>query len=174
MKDESLLLQYGISAKNPSNEIKVVLLKEAVPCLKIAIDFTFNIIKQVKKVEWDEEAPIFWEVRDGLSLFSYCINPDCKIHKEMFVSNIGYIKLTADEFSYVMKSIICPCCWDTTYPPLILNIGFVNSKWEIEGILKKSPSTWVFTDGKTYDSKLHTFKEMDYRNDWKKLWIKTE
>jgi hypothetical protein len=48
-------------------------------------------------------------------------------------------------------------------------MGFVNAKWDIRGILKKSASARVHTDGQTYDSKLHTFREMNYKKAWKAL-----
>lgn len=44
--------------------------------LKLAptVDFTFNNIKDVKKVEWNDEAPWFREITDGFCWLAYCHN----------------------------------------------------------------------------------------------------
>ena len=38
------------------------------------IDFTFNTIKDVKKVSWKESAPWFREIYDGFCWLAYCMN----------------------------------------------------------------------------------------------------
>lgn len=38
------------------------------------IDFTFNTIKDVKKVTWKESAPWFREIYDGFCWLAYCQN----------------------------------------------------------------------------------------------------
>lgn len=38
------------------------------------IDFTFNTIKDVKKVSWKESAPWFREIQDGFCWLAYCHN----------------------------------------------------------------------------------------------------
>ena len=40
--------------------------------ISLGIDFTFNTIKNVKKVNWKEDAPWFREISDGLSWMCYC------------------------------------------------------------------------------------------------------
>ena len=40
--------------------------------VSLGIDFTFNTIKNVKKVNWKEDAPWFREISDGLSWICYC------------------------------------------------------------------------------------------------------
>lgn len=57
--------------------------------MSLGIDFSFNTIKNVKKVGWTEDAPWFREVTDGLSWFCYCRNSRCPIFNQMFVINAG-------------------------------------------------------------------------------------
>ena len=40
----------------------------------LEIDFTFNTIKNVKKVPWKDEAPWFREIYDGFCWLAYCHN----------------------------------------------------------------------------------------------------
>ena len=42
--------------------------------LSKGIDFTFNTIKDVKKVSWKDNAPWFREITDGFCLLAYCHN----------------------------------------------------------------------------------------------------
>lgn len=45
--------------------------------VSLGIDFTFNTIKNVKKVNWKEDAPWYREITDGLSWICYCQNSKC-------------------------------------------------------------------------------------------------
>lgn len=38
------------------------------------LDFTFNTIKNVKKVEWKPQAPWYREITDGFCWLAYCTN----------------------------------------------------------------------------------------------------
>jgi len=40
----------------------------------LGIDFTFNTIKDVKKVSWKESAPWYREICDGFCWLAYCMN----------------------------------------------------------------------------------------------------
>ena len=52
-------------------------------------------------------------------------------------------------------------------PTLIFkNCGFVNCEWVMRGILKSNTKSKIYADGRTYDNKLYTFKEIDYRQVW--------
>lgn len=42
--------------------------------LSVGIDFTFNNIKNVKKVTWKSDAPWYREVTDGFCWLAYCEN----------------------------------------------------------------------------------------------------
>lgn len=48
----------------------------------------------------------------------------------------------------------------------VRNCGFVNCEWAMRGILNKNKESKIYADGKTYDNKLYTFKECDYRSIW--------
>ena len=45
--------------------------------VSLGIDFTFNTIKNVKKVAWKEDAPWYREISDGFCWLCYCQNPKC-------------------------------------------------------------------------------------------------
>ena len=60
----------------------------------------------------------------------------------------------------------CPVC-DTIYFEL-RNMGFVNCEWAIKGTLRPNKSK-IFADGQTFDGKLYTFKETDYKTSFEYL-----
>lgn len=43
------------------------------------------------------------------------------------------------------------------------NLGFVNCDWALKGVLKNNSSSRVIADGNTFDGKLYTFSEIDYK-----------
>ena len=45
--------------------------------LSLGIDFTFNTIKNVKKVAWKEDAPWYREISDGFCWLCFCQNNNC-------------------------------------------------------------------------------------------------
>ena len=47
------------------------------------IDFTFNTIKDVKKVSWKDSAPWFREIHDGFCWLAYCHND--QLQKDMYL-----------------------------------------------------------------------------------------
>ena len=49
--------------------------------LSLGIDFTFNTIKNVKKVNWKDDAPWFREITDGFCWLCYCQSPKCMAYK---------------------------------------------------------------------------------------------
>ena len=42
--------------------------------LSVPLDFTFNALRNVKRVNWKSEAPWFREITDGMSWLGYCKN----------------------------------------------------------------------------------------------------
>lgn len=123
------------------------------------MNFNFNYLRDVKKVSWKGSCPWYCEVRDGLSWFGYCLNKDCQAYRSLFVVNRGYgiFKLQNEiiEFS-------CPVCMQENYE--LRNMGFVNCDWALKGVLKKNVNSRIIADGNTFDNKLYTFQEMDYKN----------
>lgn len=64
-----------------------------------------------------------------------------------------------------MPTLKCPCCLSSKFLD-VRNCGFVNCEWAMRGILNKNKESKIYADGKTYDNKLYTFKECDYRTIW--------
>jgi len=70
-----------------------LLTKQSGNKFKLGLDFSFNYLKSLKKINWDEEAPSFREISDGVCLICYCQNMNCDICNQMFVKNLGKISL---------------------------------------------------------------------------------
>ena len=51
----------------------------------LGIDFTFNTIKDVKKVSWKDSAPWFREIYDGFCWLAYCKNES--LQREMYLKS---------------------------------------------------------------------------------------
>lgn len=70
----------------------------------MGIDFTFNTIKNVKKVSWKDSAPWYREIEDGFCWFAYCNNKS--LSQEMYLKAEmrhrfgpdGHKQLTAQQF----------------------------------------------------------------------------
>ena len=62
----------------------------------------------------------------------------------------------------------CPCCRTSKFLK-VKNCGFVNCEWSMRGTLRKNKESKIYADGRTYDNKLHTFKECDYATVWLSL-----
>lgn len=59
--------------------------------LSVSIDFRFNLLRDVKKIDWKKyDCPWFRAVRGGVNWFGYCHNPSCETKKDLFVINRGY------------------------------------------------------------------------------------
>ena len=144
------------------------------PQLSLGIDFTFNNIKNVKKVNWKTEAPWYREITDGFCWLCYCQNPKCEGFKELVVINKGYCVVAIGK---EVSNLVCPICKtgnkidkNLDIPLLsIQNCGFVNCEWAMRGILRKNKESKIYAEGRTYDSKLYTFRESDYRQIWNAL-----
>ena len=130
--------------------------------MNLGIDFTFNTIKNVKKVNWKEDAPWYREITDGFCWFCYCHNEGCKAKDELVVINRGYGLFSAKK---ELNALRCPLCYSSKTLE-VKNAGFVNCEWAMRGILNKNQSSKIYADGKTYDNKLYTFKESDYKHTW--------
>lgn len=137
--------------------------------MSLCIDFKFNRLRDVHKVEWKNDSPWYCEVQDGLSWFGYCLNGDCQAFKRLFVVNRGYgiFKLQNE-----INDFTCPVCNQSSYE--LRNLGFVNCEWALKGALKQNTNSRVIVDGHTFDSKLYTFKELDYKRqiDYLNIFVK--
>jgi hypothetical protein len=54
---------------------------------------------------------------------------------------------------------------------VIRNVGFVNCEWILKGKLKRNEESKLYTEGRTYDGKLYTFKEAEYKKVFENLHI---
>lgn len=99
--------------------------------MSLCMDFRFNCLRDVKKVQWKEGSPWYREVQDGLSWFGYCLNNECSAFRHLFVVNRGYgiFKLGNE-----LTDFSCPVCSQTNYE--LRNMGFVNCEWALKGALK--------------------------------------
>jgi hypothetical protein len=80
----------------------------------------------------------------------------------MVVINKGYGVFSIKKEMLALK---CPCCLTGKFLE-VRNSGFVNCEWAMRGILNKNKDSKIYADGKTYDNKLYTFKECDYKSIW--------
>lgn len=89
----------------------------------------------------------------------------------MVVLNKGYSILNIHK---ELSKNVCPLCKKGNIksdqgekPSLVFrNCGFVNCEWVMRGILTSNSKSKIYADGRTYDNKLYTFKELDYREVW--------
>lgn len=76
-----------------STILKIQFIRKGNRRCSIGIDFSFNILKDIKKIEFSDQAPSFREASDGLNILCYCKNRNCKIFEQLFVENKGKIKV---------------------------------------------------------------------------------
>jgi len=55
----------------------------------IGIDFSFNHMEDIKKINYVDCAPDHCEASDGINIIAYCENKLCRIYKEMFINKLG-------------------------------------------------------------------------------------
>ncbi len=70
---------------------KLKLLRKKNKSLSLGLDFSFNYMKNLHKMNWDNLAPSFREIEDGMSIICYCLNMECILFNQMFVYNLGEI-----------------------------------------------------------------------------------
>ena len=96
--------------------------------ISVCIDFRFNLLRNVKKVNWKVQSPWYREVREGLNWFGYCKNRSCEAHSELFVVNRGYGIFKLDQ---ELAEFTCPVCLQAHFD--LSNMGFVNCEWALKG-----------------------------------------
>lgn len=77
------------------------------PQISLGIDFTFNTIKNVQKINWKNECPWYREIKDGFSWFCYCLNTKCEAYKKLVVLSRGYAHVS---LLRELSSAVCPVC----------------------------------------------------------------
>lgn len=76
-----------------------------------------------------------------------------------------------------MSKLVCPVCKKGNKkgargeePTLMFrNCGFVNCQWAMKGNLACNKDSKIYSEGRTYDNKLYTFKETNHRGLWHNL-----
>ena len=71
-----------------------------------------------------------------------------------------------------MNDLSCPVCHSKKFD--LRNIGFVKCEWALKGALKNNTVSRIIVDGHTFDSKLYTFQELDYKRqlDYLNIFVK--
>ena len=92
-------------------------------------------------------------------------NEACDVNGQMVVSARGFGTLSED-----YKHAWCPVC-RSKEDLFIKNIGFVNWQWMLKGVMNSIPKSVMTFSDRTYDKKLHVFKELDHKSCWKSLII---
>ena len=128
------------------------------------MDFRFNQLRHVKKVQWKQKCDWWCEVTDGFSWYGHCLKKDCKVYKNLFVINRGFGLFKLDQ---ELEGLCCPVCKKRKFE--LRNIGFVNCEWAIKGALNSSPDQKIFAEGQTFDDKLYTFTEANYKTSFSYL-----
>ena len=181
MENDKILADYNLKDPedfNPEDastttisrpfEISLFIRKGERSKLRFGIDFSFNIIKDVKKMGWKESAPWYRELSDGLSWFCYCRNAKCEIADQLFIIHKGFGHFY---FEKDIRDIKCPLCSKSFFE--VRNIGFVQCLWQYKGVLTNKKDSKISGEGRTYDNKLYTFKETNYKMTWETLELLT-
>ncbi|CAI2365047.1 unnamed protein product [Moneuplotes crassus] len=135
--------------------------------ISLALDPNFYKINSVRKNSFKSSAPWYCEAQNGLNWIAYCKNLDCYLYKQMVVCSRGYGTFS---FSDEINIVCCPSC-KKAKSLLIKNIGFVKCYYSINGLLNSSESSVCKLSDRTYDKKMHLFKEMDHKNVWINLTV---
>lgn len=72
-----------------SKPLRIKLIRKGPKKCAIGIDFSFNILKNINKIDFSEEAPSYRAASEGINIICYCVNSGCKIENQVFVKNLG-------------------------------------------------------------------------------------
>jgi hypothetical protein len=167
------IIEYYIKTHNIKKEeidsyvLKMLLLEKVNRKCSIGIDFKFNIMRNVRKIDFDNAAPDYREVNDGLNFFAYCLNEDCQLYNEYFTISKGYgiFDLVAEA-----NGVECPKCGK--HDKELRNIGVINSKWQYKGFLKQGKESKFSGDASTFENdKLYILNEINFKSEFKALLI---
>jgi len=81
--------------------LRIQLIRKGKKKCAIGIDFSFNLLQNITKIDFSKEAPSFREASDGINIFCYCRNKQCKIENEMFVNNLGNLFNKSDFYNFI-------------------------------------------------------------------------
>ena len=151
--------------------LNLILIENSPDQCYIGLDFKFNIMRNFKKLDkYDNNAPSYRNVSDGLNLFIYYKKKKCELYNNYFIVNVGYGNF--DIFS-TLNDIVCPLCNSKNIS--LRNLGMINSKWSYRGFLKSIKSSKINGDGITLDNgKLFVIKEIIFENHFFSLFFEVE
>ena len=151
--------------------LNLILIKKTLQKCSIGLDFRFNILRNFQKLEnYDLNAPSYRKVSDGLNLFIYCLNDNCKNNNKYFTIFKGYGSFN---IFHCLNEIKCPFC-DLNKISL-RNLGMINAKWKYKGFLKGVKESKISGDGYTLENgKLYIIKEIIFENHFQSLYMEIE
>ena len=121
--------------------------------LQMGLNFKFNYLKNISKINFNNQAPSYCECSDGINLFAYCRKENCILNNNLFIKVLGY------GIFNIMKEIEkvnCPFCNNKSE---VKNIGLINSKWFYKGNINSNKQNSFEGDGITIDNQLYILKE---------------
>ena len=121
LKNDKTLSYYNI--KDDDIIISLTSLKGGGGFGLSTIDVTKN---NTRIIEFDENAPFYRMVSDGLSIQSICGN-DCQAKDKIVYCHIGFVR----NYNILnnLENIKCPACRNEVYPK---NFGFLRCKYKID------------------------------------------
>jgi hypothetical protein len=166
-----IMIYYMEPSRCKDKFLNLILIENSPDQCYIGLDFKFNIMRNFKKLDkYDNNAPSYRNVSDGLNLFIYCLNKKCELYNNYFIVNVGYGNF--DIFS-TLNDIVCPLCNSKNIS--LRNLGMINSKWSYRGFLKSIKSSKINGDGITLDNgKLFVIKEIIFENHFFSLFFEVE
>ncbi len=166
-----IMIYYMEPSRCKDKFLNLILIENSPEQCYIGLDFKFNIMRNFKKLDkYDNNAPSYRNVSDGLNLFIYCLNKKCELYNNYFIVNVGYGNF--DIFS-TLNDIVCPLCNSKNIS--LRNLGMINSKWSYRGFLKSIKSSKINGDGITLDNgKLFVIKEIIFENHFFSLFFEVE
>ena len=166
------IIKYYINPSLCTDKIlNLILIKKTLEHCSIGLDFRFNIMRNFQKLEnYDLNTPSYRKVSDGLNLFIYCLNDNCKNKKDFFTICKGYGSFNIFN---CLNEIKCPFCNLNNFS--LRNFGMINAKWKYKGFLKGVKESKISGDGYTLENgKLYVIKEIIFENQFHSLYIEIE
>ena len=166
------IMKYYLNPNKCFDKIlNLILIKKTVQQCSIGLDFRFNIMRNFQKLEnYDLNASSYRNVSDGLNLFIYCLNDNCKKKNNFFTICKGYGSFN---IFHCLKEIKCPFCNLNNFS--LRNLGMINAKWKYKGFLKGVKESKISGDGCTLENgKLYIIKEIIFENQFHSLYIEIE
>ena len=129
-----------------------------------SIGFEFNSLNTPVVKKFDQTAPDYRTVAQGLSFQSTCINSRCEAYNNTIYVNkgLGHINIGA----VILK---CPKCQQKAKSST--NCGFYLAKWKFTGVTQKEEE--VEKEGKTDTRDYYTWKDGENTN-WRSLEVQVD